>query len=164
MGFAELYFPYPRGARRVQLSPMKFPPLFLVLLRRWGSLGLFAALALVGAGCSSNESPATLQVQPSMPSGPAGPGEPSTPDGTYGLPGPEPMSTPPENDGPGATETNFLTPPCRQDSDCNGRRCIFGARGAGEADAGAASADAGDAGRASDAGVDLGFCERPDAG
>lgn len=97
-----------------------------------------------------------------MPGGPAAPaGEPSTPDGTYGLPGPEPVSTPPENDGPGATETNFLTPPCRTDSDCNGRRCIIGARTA--ADAGA-PAEAADAGLASDAGLGLGFCERPDAG
>ena len=142
---------------------MKFPPLFLGLPRRGAWFGPFAALALVCAACSSSEPPATLQVQPSMPSGPPAPsGEPATPDGTYGLPGPEPMSTPPENDGPGATETNFLTPPCRQDSDCNGRRCIGGARVAGAADGGAT--DAGDAGPASDAGVGLGFCERADAG
>jgi hypothetical protein len=142
---------------------MKFPPLLLRSLRRGASLGLFAA-ALACGGCSSSEPPATLQVQPSMPSGPGAPaGDPLTPDGTYGLPGPEPMSTPPEEEGPGATETNFLTPPCRQDSDCNGRRCIVGARVASEPDGGAA-VDADDAGPASDAGVTLGYCERADGG
>lgn len=145
---------------------MKFPPLFLGPQCRRASFGLFAALtlALACAGCSSGEPP-SLQVQPSTPGGPAAPGgESSTPDGTdtYGSPGPDPVSVPPENDGPGATETNFLTPPCRQDSDCpDGRRCVGGARPAG-ADGGAA--DAGDAGLASDAGVGLGFCEPPDAG
>jgi hypothetical protein len=109
-----------------------------------------------------------VQVQPSMPELPGAPrplgGEPAPPDSTYGLPGPEPVSAPPENDGPGATETNFLTPPCRKDSDCSdGRRCIGGARVAGEADAGGA-ADAGDAGLASDAGADLGRCDPADAG
>jgi hypothetical protein len=144
---------------------MKIPPLFRGLQHRAATFGLFAALTLLCAGCSSSEAPSQLQAQPSTPSGPFTPlgGEPSTPDGTDGLPGPEPMSTPPESDGPGATETNFLTPPCRQDSDCNdGRRCILPARAA--ADAGAATADAGDAGLASDAGVSLGFCERSDGG
>jgi hypothetical protein len=126
--------------------------------------GLFAALMVLWAGCSSSESSTQLQAQPSMPGEPSSPlgGEPSTPDGTYGLPGPEPMSTPPDSEEPGATETNFLTPPCRQDSDCNGRRCILGTRAV--ADAGGAAADAGDAGLASDAGVSLGFCERSDGG
>jgi hypothetical protein len=162
---AELYFPYPQHARPVQLPPMKFPPLFRGLQHRGATFGLFAALTLLCARCSSSESPTQLQAQPSTPSGPSSPlgGESSTPDGTYGLPGPEPMSAPPEDEEPGATETNFLTPPCRQDSDCNaGRRCILGARAA--ADAGAATADAGDAGLASDAGVSLGFCERSDGG
>jgi len=89
-----------------------------------------------------------LQAQPSMPSGPSAPGD------TYGLP--------PENDGPGATETNFFTLPCSKDSDCSdGKRCILGARVA--TDAGLA-ADAGDAGLASDAGAGLGRCERGDGG
>lgn len=111
------------------------------------------------------------QVQPSTPSGPAAPGvvagEPA-PEGTdtYGLPGsPEPVSTPPESDGPGATETNFITPPCHKDSDCpDGRRCVGEARVAAPADAGAAP-NAADAGLASDAGViDLGHCEAADGG
>lgn len=144
---------------------MKFPPLFRGLEQRGLTFGLVAALMLLCGGCSSSEPPTPLQAQPSMPGGPVTPlgGEPSTPDGTDGLPGPEPMSTPLENEEPGATETNFLTPPCRRDSDCNdGRRCILGARAA--ADAGAAAADAGDAGHASDAGGSLGFCERSDGG
>jgi hypothetical protein len=144
---------------------MKFPPLFRALQRCGATFGLFAALALPWAGCSSSETPTQLQVQPSMPGAPSSPlaGEPLAPDDTYGLPGPEPMSTPPEDEEPGATETNFLTPPCRQDSDCNaGRRCILDARAA--ADAGAAAAGAGDAGLASDAGAGFGFCERPDGG
>ncbi|HTV25244.1 MAG TPA: hypothetical protein VMG12_41405 [Polyangiaceae bacterium] len=94
-------------------------------------------------------------MQPSSPGGPANPD-------TYGLPGGEPVSAPTENDGPGATETNFLTPPCRKDSDCrDGRRCTAGDGERSGRDGGAA-ADAQDAG--SDAGVLLGRCELVDAG
>jgi hypothetical protein len=153
---------------------MKFPPLSLVPLRRGLFLVLFAALVQGGAGCSSSEPPAALQVQPSQPGGPLAPGPlvggPPAPGDGDGLPGPEPTSAPPDNEGPGATETNFLTPPCRADGDCpDGRRCVVGARAAALPDAGApadagASADAGDAGAADDAGIGLGFCALADAG
>jgi hypothetical protein len=144
---------------------MKIPPLSIIRRCCAASIGLSAALAFALGGCSSND---TVEVQPSAPGGPSAPGSPAgsppPPDNTdtYGLPGPEPVSDPPENDGPGATETNFLTPPCRLDSDCpDARRCIAGARVLGQRDAGA---DAGDAGLASDAGIEVGRCEPIDGG
>jgi len=95
------------------------------------------------------------------------------PDGvdSEGLSGADPLATPSESDEqPGATETNFLTPPCRVDSDCrDGRRCVGGARQAAGADAGREqgardAGNPGDAGSSIDAGGVLGRCERPDAG
>lgn len=145
---------------------MKIPPSFLVSLRRGLCSVLLAALAQGSAGCSSDETPAGLQVQPSQPGGPVAPlgGGSSTPGDIDGLPGPEPTSAPPDDDGPGATETNFLTPPCRADGDCpGGRRCVNDARAAAGLDAGAPS-DADDAGQERDAGRALGFCALPDAG
>lgn len=135
---------------------MKFPPLSIARRRRAAGFGPCAALVLLHAACSSSDTSAVL-VQPSSPAGPESPG-------TYGLPGGEPVSTPTENDGPGATETNFLTPPCRQDSDCNdGRRCTVSAQSAAPRDGGGA-ADAGEAGASDDGGVVLGHCEPVDAG
>ena len=98
------------------------------VLRRW----LVIALPVVVLACSDGES-RVLVPAPSAPG--ASPGVeplPST-DGplptTHGAADPDPVSVPIENDGPGATETNLLTPPCSKDSDCGaGRRCVGGSR------------------------------------
>jgi hypothetical protein len=163
------------------------------ILRSW--LGL--ALPVVVLACSDGE-PLDPSPTPSSPGATPG-GEPIAPSPgdpeptTYGSPGADPASAPVENDGPGATETNFLTPPCARDSDCgDGRRCVGGARtaatdGGAEAsdggalvpdgaaivpDGGAAVTDGGaaaDGGAVADGGADesgagLGHCESIDGG
>jgi hypothetical protein len=143
--------------------------------RRW----LVLVLPVLFLGCASTEPQLTDMAQPALP-GAVGTPTPTPPAGeeptTYGAPGADPVSVPVENDGPGATETNFLTPPCSKDSDCgDGRRCVGGAletparavdggadvpddEGDGGADAAASSASPADAGAA------LGRCQADDAG
>jgi hypothetical protein len=99
--------------------------------RRAAGSGLVVALCLLLSACSSSDPPI------SSPADPASGG--ASPIGT-------PSEAPPENDGPGATETNFITPPCHADADCgDGRRCV---------DESDRSLDAG----VSDAGVLVGHC------
>jgi hypothetical protein len=104
---------------------------------RW----LIAALCLVAAACASSDPPLTDRAQPAATDstvadpGSAIPGEPEPGGSVFGSPGEEmPASSPPENDGPGATETNFITPPCGAD----GSRQIpdAGIAGGGAEDAG----------------------------
>jgi hypothetical protein len=103
------------GGRRLPLETVR---------GRSAAAGL-VALSLLGAACASGDQRLSDAAQPSMP-GMAAPGT------VFGLPGDgsegTPASTPPVNDGPGATETNFLTPPCG-----DGSRLI---PDAGSADAG----------------------------
>jgi len=109
---------------------MKKP--FLCAGCRWRAL--FRSLVALACGltvaCSSTDPELVAQTQPSTPdnAGPAAPG-PSTPgpdmadpNPVFGSPGEVvPVSAPPENDGPGATETNWLTPPCgKQRPDAGG--------------------------------------------
>jgi hypothetical protein len=99
--------------------------------------GLIAILLLALLGCSSSEPPLTSPADPA--SGGASPVA-------------TPSAIPPENEGPGATETNFITPPCHADADCGGvRRCVDESDRRVEADAGA------------DAGLALGRCVSPGA-
>jgi hypothetical protein len=97
--------------------------------------------------CSSTDPELVAQTQPSTPdtSGPAAPGPsppgPDTPEPVtvLGSPGDEiPVSAPPENDGPGATETNWLTLPCGKQ-----RPDAGGADGAADAGAPEPGVDAG---------------------
>jgi hypothetical protein len=140
--------------------------------RRW----LVLVLPVLFLGCASTEPQVTDTAQPALP-GAVGTPTPTLPAGeeptTYGVPGADPVSVPVENDGPGATETNFLTPPCGKDSDCgDGRRCVAGGArktAAGAADGGLDGADGGeDAGASSappdDAGTTIGRCQANDAG
>ncbi len=138
---------------------------------------LAAVLSVAVFACSDS---APLVTDPAPPASPADVLDPLLPSPggeeptTYGTPGAAPVSVPVENDGPGATETNFLTPPCGKDSDCgDGRRCVDGARAAAAgdgADGGGAQqtdggAGAGDASVPSaDGGVVLGRCESIDGG
>jgi hypothetical protein len=73
-----------------------------------------AVLSLLGAACASDDPRLSDVAQPSVP----GPGQ-AQPGTVFGLPGDgsegAPASSPPVNDGPGATETNFFTPPCGVD-------------------------------------------------
>lgn len=96
------------GAVRRRLSPV------------FARVALASGLALA---CSTNDPDWVAQAQPSTPdtSAPGTPGPtlpgPATPDPgpvvVVDAPGEEiPVSSPPENDGPGATETNWITPPC----------------------------------------------------
>jgi hypothetical protein len=105
---------------------------------RWRTTrtGLIAVLMLALLGCSSSDPPVE------SPADQASGGAP---------PIATPSSIPPENEDPGATETNFITPPCHADADCGGvRRCVDEADRRVEADAGA------------DAGLALGRCVSPD--
>jgi hypothetical protein len=89
--------------------------------------------------CSSTDPERVAQTQPSTPAGPAAPG-PSIPG--PGMTDPSPVSAPPENDGPGATETNWLTPPCGKQRPDAG--AVEGAADAGAPDLGADAGAAGD--------------------
>jgi hypothetical protein len=99
---------------------MKKPFLFTACGWRAPLRSLVTVACGLAIACSSTDPELVAQRQPSTPdsAGPAAPG-PSTPgpdtadpSPVFGSPGEEiPVSTPPD-DGPGATETNWLTPPC----------------------------------------------------
>jgi hypothetical protein len=116
--------------------------------RRTPLAWLLVVLSALGNGCSQPVEPELMDSEsPSTPRGAApGAGGPvvAEPGAVFGAPADDGMavSTPVENDGPGATETNFLTPPCGAD----GSRRLPDAGGAGApADAGVpvSPADAG---------------------
>lgn len=100
-----------------------------------------------GSGAPGN-SPGAVDPAPASPTNSGHPIPTSAPGG-----GPDESG---ENQGPGATETNFLTLPCNTDADCGGSRCIVPtdagraqsgpASNVGARDAGARDAGAGDAG------------------
>jgi hypothetical protein len=103
---------------------------------RRSALSLLGSALLLGLlGCSSSDPPIGAPMNP----------------GSGGAPPiATPSAMPPENEGPGATETNFITPPCHADADCGGvRRCLGEGDRRVEADAGA------------DAGPVLGRCVSP---
>lgn len=137
---------------------MKKPFLYAGPRRRAPSRSFATLLCGLAFACSSSDPDLVAQTQPSTPgnAGPSAPG-PSTPgpeapdpSTVFESPGGEvPVSVPPENDGPGATETNWLTLPCgKQRPD------------AGTADGGADAA-APDPG--ADAGASGDRCVPPDA-
>lgn len=135
-------------------------PLTLVRFRAWSAL--VCALA-IGVGCSSDEPAFELQAAPSSPGSPsvfvADPGGAPAPAGedvSEPPPVAVPLSAPPAEEEPDATETNFLTPPC-------GKHGADAIADAGVSDAGAAAADAGvtgDAGAPPDS-FDLDRCGAP---
>ena len=100
---------------------MKLPPQVLGQRRRAPLVWFFMALGALGTGCSEPVRPELAEsASPATPRGAApGAGGPvvAEPGMVFGAPGEDGMSvsTPVENDGPGATETNFLTPPCGAD-------------------------------------------------
>ncbi len=128
----------------------------------------FAGLALsVAAACSTSEPLVVDETSPVSPSSgvprPAqGQGEPYVV--SEGIVNGEEVAVPVESPGPQATETNFLTLPCRVDSDCaGGGRCVF-ASDEGSPDAGALAAGV-DAGARDAGAVDAGALDAatPDA-
>ena len=109
---------------------MKKPFLFAGRVWRAPFRSPVAWVCGLAIACSSTDPELVAQTQPSTPdnAGPAAPG-PSTPgpdmadpSSVFGSPGEEiPVSAPPENDDPGATETNWLTLPCgKQRPDAGG--------------------------------------------
>ena len=138
---------------------MKLPLPFPGRRLREPLLCLILALSVLGVSCADPVRPELVDMA-STPRGPVPAGTPAAPEpgAVFGAPGDGiSVSTPVENDGPGATETNFLTPPCG-----GGSRLIpdAGASDAGApADAGAPDSPA-DAGEAPPA-VDGGGARRP---
>jgi hypothetical protein len=154
----ELYFPCLYDARAVRPAPTKnqIPVIDPAarggdrasgaggLGREWLIRCLASMALLIAAACSSGAETASETYQAN--GGGAAPGETAAPNG--------------ENQGPGATETNFLTLPCDEDADCGDVRCILPSEasvGPGPTrspDAPDATSDAG----TSDAGIPLGYC------
>jgi hypothetical protein len=92
---------------------MKLPLHLLGRRRRALLVLIISASSALGVGCSEPAQPELVDMGlPAMPAGPV----PAAPGTVFGAPGDGiSVSTPIENDGPGATETNFLTPPCGGD-------------------------------------------------
>jgi hypothetical protein len=142
------------------------------------ALGALACALLLAPACSSDEPAADVPLSgpgPSVLSGdPGAPegdpvvlsGDPVVPEpGSPGLseapPAGEPLSAPPVEEEPPATETNFLVPPCRKegagDAGAGASDAGVGGRDAGLLDAGPGAGEQPDAAAASES-FDLGRC------